>query len=157
LGPGSENPRAVGLVVTGALTVAGAIINANLGDGPFLIVQGCTQARAIYAGGAEFRFEGKVRITDVVVGCYNDGYMRFTGGLEAPLVVSEKHAFDVRGPSPPLFNPIDGHADVASWAAFLDPRLDLAAGSGFDAVDIQDQLLPLIRNGSRIVRAGFGG
>ena len=66
--PATTLPNAIGLIVTGRLTVDGAVINANLNGGPFLVVLGETHARAMFAGGAEFRFDRLASFDDAVVG-----------------------------------------------------------------------------------------
>jgi hypothetical protein len=140
---------ATGLIVTGDLTVHGALVNANLNGGPFLLVLGKTQARALFAGGAEFAFEGRARFEDVVVGCYNDGYVAFRGGVEAPMVISEDHAFDIRGDGPPPFvDYFNGEGDTEDLARRLDPEIECSDPTELDA---ENQLLPRIRLGLRVL------
>ena len=154
--PGIDNQSAipdasaVGLIVEGDLTVDGAIINTNLNGGPFLLVMGATKARTLYAGGAEMRFEGESTFSDAVIGCYNDGYVRFAADLHAPIVIAEDHAFDFWGAAPPYFDPFNGEGDVADWS-FLCPGIcpdaDRYDPSG---IDVEEHLLPLVLQGQRI-------
>ena len=142
---------AVGLIVEGDLTVDGAIVNTNLNDGPFLLVTGTTNARTLYAGGAEFRFEGESTFSDAVIGCYNDGYARFAGDLHAPVVIAEDHAFDFWGAAPPYFDPFNGEGDISDWS-FLGPDVCPDADrSDPSAIDVERDLLPLVLSGQRIV------
>ncbi len=111
-----------GLVVTGDLTVTGAIVNANMNGGPFLLVGGKTRAHAIVGGGSQFIFEGDVHTDDIVLGHYNDGSMLFKANLKAPLVVRMDHAMDVMGK-------LDGRwSEGESWAEILDMRHPELAG-----------------------------
>lgn len=149
-----EASDVVGLVVTGALTVDGAIINANLNAGPFLLVLGTTRARAIFGGGAELRFDGRARVSDAVVGCYNDGSLRFAGGLEAPLVLSEDHMIDIVGSgpdgigAPEVLDPFNDAIEPAVLERVLDPRHRIDP----EDLDLEQSLLPAIRRGERIAR-----
>ncbi|MBX7187113.1 MAG: hypothetical protein K1Y01_18375 [Vicinamibacteria bacterium] len=143
-------PGAVGLIVTGKLTVAGAIINANLNGGPFLYVLGATEARAMFAGGAEFRFDGLARFQDAVVGCYNDGFVRFAGGVEAPFVISEDHAFEILGARSPYADYFNDDGDVELLKKRL--HLDIVAPD-VSELDAEEQLLPRIRRGQPIIAA----
>lgn len=153
-GPGdraaTSPPGAVGLIVTGKLTVTGAIINANLNGGPFLYVLGPTEARAMFAGGAEFRFDGLARFQDAVVGCYNDGFVRFAGGVEAPFVISEDHAFEVLGARSPYADYFNDEGDVELLKKRLHPDIVVPDISELDA---EEQLLPRIRRRQPILAA----
>lgn len=151
--PGDRNgttlPRAIGLVVTGNLTVGGAIINANINEGPFLLVLGTTRARAMFAGGAELRFEQRATFSDAVVGCYNDGTVHFPAGVDAPLVISEDHSFQM--PSRPTLyvDYFNGDGDLAALKSRLHPQIVVP---DLEELDAQEQLLPRIRRGERILR-----
>jgi hypothetical protein len=157
--PGDRNANTLrgssGLIVTGNLEVSGAIINANLNGGPFLLVLGTTRARALFAGGAEFRFEGHAQFSDAVVGCYNDGYTRFAGGVQAPVVLSEDHAFDIQGvPQAPFFDYFNGDGDLDELASLLDPDIGIEDLSELDA---ETDLLPRIRRAEPIARVAAIG
>ncbi|MFN8061344.1 MAG: hypothetical protein U0Q12_19440 [Vicinamibacterales bacterium] len=143
-------PNAVGLIVTGALIVDGAIVNANVNSGPFLLVLGPTRARAMFAGGAELRFEGTATFDDAVVGCYNDGRVSFAGSVEAPMVVSEDHDFAISGARrPPYVDYFNGEGNLDQLLGWLDPELRVTDVSALDAVE---HLLPRIRRGQRVLR-----
>ena len=153
-GPGDRlaitAPRAAGLIVTGKLTVEGAIINAGLNDGPFLYVLGETEAQAMFAGGAEFRFDRLARFADAVVGCYNDGFVRFAGGVESPFVISEDHSFEILGARSPYADYFNDDGDVALLKARLHPAL---ARIDLSELDAEEVLLPRIRRREPIIAA----
>ncbi len=140
----------VGLVVTGNLHVDGAIINASLDEGPFLLVLGETRARALYAGGAEIRFEKRAHFEDAVIGVYNDGILRFIDGLDAPMLLNFDHDTVVRGAvQPPFFDDdADDGLDMEDGLSLLDPEIVVGDASEFDA---SVQLLPRIRRGQRLI------
>jgi len=153
--PGDRNatsvPGAVGLVVTGSLRVEGAILNANLNVGPFLLVLGETRARAIYSGGAEMLFEGRTALADTVVGCYNDGSVTFDAGLDAAIAISEDHMIRIRGePAPEVVDYFDGSGDFELLARSLDPVIGVEDVSEIDA---EAMLLPRIRRGERLLKS----
>lgn len=140
----------VGLVVTGNLRVDGAIINASLNDGPFLLVLGETRARTLYAGGAEIRFEKRAHFQDAVVGNYNDGILRFVDGLTAPMLLNFDHDTGIRsGVRPPLFDDdADDGLDMQDGLSQLDPEIGVGSADEFDA---SEHLLPRIRRGQRLM------
>lgn len=130
----------VGLIVTGKLTVDGAIINSNRNRGPFLLVLGDLRARALFAGGAEIVIEGKAEFEDAVVGCYNDGYVRFLDELSAPFVISEDHSFDIREPgATPYFDYFNGDGDPEELLALLHADL---RPDDIEELDAEGRLLP---------------
>jgi hypothetical protein len=142
--------QAIGLVVTGALTVDGAIINADVNGGPFLLVLGETRARAIFSGGAEMVFAGYARVADAVVGCYNDGSVAFLSGLEAPLAISEDHEIKLLGqPAPELIDYFNGWGDAALLKFRLDPAIEI---DEVEELDAEQMLLPRIRRGERVLK-----
>jgi len=139
-----------GLIVTGNLTVSGAIINANPNGGPFLLVEGQTHAYAIVGGGAEMVFEGNTSVDDIVVGHYNDGILVFRANLTAPAVVTMDHELSIQGK-------LDGRwFDEYQWPLFLtvqQPKLTKAVieHEGF-SIDSLDALIPLLETGRSALR-----
>jgi hypothetical protein len=143
---------AAGLIVTGALSVNGPIINASRNGGPFLVVAGKTRAKAIVAGGAEFLFVGDAEVEEIVVGEYNDGILRFLGALKVPVAVTNDHHFEVGGKFDGRWlDPFDeGHA----WASVLHADIAVSKDEdGNEDFDVVDQLLPRIRSGQPVLRS----
>ena len=146
----------VGLVVTGRLVVSGAVINGNMDLGPFLLVLGETRARALYASGAEMRFEGRSRFSDAVAGYGNHAKVTFAAGLDAPLVITGAgHWFDCTDERPAIvdFNrgsvaPAAGRraGTLGEIAARLNPAIVVD-----DEFSVYEQVLPRIRLGQRVV------
>lgn len=91
LAPDLAKRRISGLVVEGALRIAGALINTNSEGGAFLVVAGAFEARAVSGGGAEIIISGPAVVHETVIGHYNDGILHFDGGLTAKLVVNDDH------------------------------------------------------------------
>ena len=146
----AEAHQAIGLIVTGALTVDGAIINADINGGPFLLVLGETRARAVFSGGAEMVFAGKARVADAVVGCYNDGSVAFLAGLEAPLAISEDHEIKLLGkPVPELIDYFNGWGDAELLKFRLDPAIEV---DEIEELDAERMLLPRIRRGEPVLK-----
>ena len=147
--PATTLPNAIGLIVTGRLTVDGAVINANLNGGPFLVVLGETHARAMFAGGAEFRFDRLASFDDAVVGCYNDGRVDFAGGVKAPMVISEDHDFAITGKGTPYVDYFNGDGDLEALQARLHPEIEL---DDVEELDAEAMLLPRIRRGQPVLK-----
>lgn len=143
---------ALGLVVTGDLHVDGAIVNADMDGGPFLLVAGRTQARALVGGGAALVFEGDAVVDDLVLGHYNHGALVFRGALDAPAVVTLDHRIDVhgalRGRRFDVFFGTDAWPDVL---ALPDAELALLDENFWRA--LEQVLLPQLLAGSPVVRA----
>ncbi|MBL9095565.1 MAG: DUF4116 domain-containing protein [Alphaproteobacteria bacterium] len=87
-----------GLVVTGNLELRGALINADMESGAFLLVRGGLRARNVSGGGAEIRIDGPAVVTDAVIGHYNDGILSFNDSLDTPLCISRDHDLAIHGP-----------------------------------------------------------
>lgn len=147
--PATTLPNAVGLIVTGQLIVDGAVINANLNAGPFVLVLGETHARAMFAGGAEFHFNGLASFDDAVVGCYNDGHVGFAGGVKAPMVISEDHSFAIAGKGTPFVDYFNGDGDLEALQARLHPDLKV---TDVEELDAEEMLLPRIRRGQPVLK-----
>lgn len=113
-----------GLIVTGDLLVDGAIINANMNGGPFLLVVGKTQAFAVVGGGAELVFEGDAVVEDIVIGHYNDGILMFRKNLTTPVVVTVDHHLEILGSlDGRWFDVFDGDDQWSDFLAVDQPAL----------------------------------
>ncbi|MBI5262552.1 MAG: hypothetical protein HY852_12135 [Bradyrhizobium sp.] len=93
-----------GLVVDGGLTIDGALVNADMESGAFLLVLGPLKARNASGGGAEIIIQGPATVSDAVIGHYNDGRLHFNGGLETPLCISSDHDLSISEPQRIDFN-----------------------------------------------------
>lgn len=80
-----------GLIVTGNLHAAGAIINSDTDSGPYLLVLGNVTARAIMSGGAFMKIKGDAAIAEYVFGYYNHGELDVWGTLKCAIYVNEDH------------------------------------------------------------------
>ncbi|NOJ77924.1 hypothetical protein HNV28_06130 [Myxococcus xanthus] len=95
LAPEKESPPCVGLLVRGALTIEGCLLNFEDDTGPFLQVEGALVASGVGVGGSQLRVNGSVR-TGELVGVYNHGHLDVGGDLDARIVATE-HAVTVAG------------------------------------------------------------
>lgn len=86
-----------GTIVDGDLEVAGSIVNRSGDSGPFLLVTGNLRAKNLIAGGAEIVVLGDLIVDDVIFGFYNHGSVTVHGTTRAKAIISEYHAFDLRG------------------------------------------------------------
>jgi tetratricopeptide (TPR) repeat protein len=86
-----------GFIVTGNLTVAGAIINRTPASGPFLYVMGRLNAMHLVGGGSEIQVQGDVRIEEVLYAHSPDGLLDFDGQLDVPVLLNEGKVLQVRG------------------------------------------------------------
>lgn len=142
----------VGLVITGNLHVTGPIFNASSDGGPFLLVQGQTQAQAIVGGGAELVFEGDARVDDIVLGHYNDGVLIFQKNLSTPAAVTLDHFFDVRGELDGIwFDPWE-NAATHTWNLILPPGPVLQAMQQDPWRGIEETLIPALLRGEKVLR-----
>lgn len=98
LAPDLAKRRISGLVVEGALRIAGALINTNSEGGAFLVVAGAFEARAVSGGGAEIIISGPAVVHETVIGHYNDGILHLDGGLTSKLVVNDDHDLYIAEP-----------------------------------------------------------
>lgn len=140
-----------GMIVTGNLDVDGAIVNAGMNGGPFLLVAGTTAARAIVGGGAELRFEGDAKVAEIVIGHYNDGVLAFGADLVAPVVVTMDHDLQIHGRlDGRWFDVFNGDDE---WSAFLDKDAGLAAMDEDEWHGLETIVIPRLLAGSRVLRA----
>jgi hypothetical protein len=86
-----------GTIVDGDLEVTGSIINRNSDAGPFLLVTGNLHAKNLVAGGAEIVVLGDLIVDEVIFGYYNHGSITVHGATRAKAIITEYHAFDLRG------------------------------------------------------------
>jgi hypothetical protein len=86
-----------GTIVDGDLEVTGSIINRNSDHGPFLLVTGNLRAKNLVAGGAEIVVLGDLIVDEVIFGYYNHGKITVHGATRAKAIITEYHAFDLRG------------------------------------------------------------
>jgi hypothetical protein len=85
-----------GVIVTGNLTVNGSIKNSNMDSGAFLLVMGNVTAHNLVSGGTYMQINGNATIRDYAYGHYNDGSIYINGDLNAPVFISEDHAFSFK-------------------------------------------------------------
>ena len=90
-----DNPD--GTIVDGDLEVTGSIVNRDSDRGPFLLVSGDVRAKNLIAGGAEIVILGDLIVDDVIFGFYNHGTITVHGTTRAKAIITEYHAFDLRG------------------------------------------------------------
>jgi hypothetical protein len=86
-----------GTIVDGDLEVAGTIVNRNSDSGPFLLVTGNLRAKNLVAGGSEIVVLGDLIVDGVIFGFYNHGSITVYGATRAKAIITEYHAFDLRG------------------------------------------------------------
>jgi hypothetical protein len=86
-----------GTIVDGDLEVTGSIINRDSDNGPFLLVTGNVHAKNLVAGGAEIVILGDLIVDEVIFGYYNHGSITVHGTTRAKAIITEYHAFDLRG------------------------------------------------------------
>ncbi|HEY5922823.1 MAG TPA: hypothetical protein VIV11_14190 [Kofleriaceae bacterium] len=86
-----------GTIVDGDLEVSGSIINRDGNSGPFLLVTGNVHAKNLIAGGAEIVILGDLIVDEVIFGYYNHGSITVHGTTRAKAIITEYHAFDLRG------------------------------------------------------------
>jgi hypothetical protein len=86
-----------GTIVDGDLEVTGSIINRNSDHGPFLLVTGSVRAKNLVAGGSEIVILGDLIVDEVIFGYYNHGKITVHGTTRAKAIITEYHAFDLRG------------------------------------------------------------
>lgn len=85
-----------GVIVTGNLTVNGSIKNIDMSSGVFLLVMGNVTAHNLVSGGTYMQINGNATIRDYAYGHYNDGSININGDLNAPIFISEDHAFSFK-------------------------------------------------------------
>lgn len=151
-----DNCTSHGLIVTGDLSVDGAIVNAGMNGGPFLLVGGKTRAYAVIGGGAELVFEGDTQVEEIVVGHYNDGILMFRKNLAAPAVVTMDHHLEIRGDlDGRWFDVFDGD-DV--WSTFLDTdQPALAVMQEDDWEGLRTALIPALEARGSVLRPNLPG
>jgi hypothetical protein len=86
-----------GTIVDGDLEVSGTIVNRNSDSGPFLLVTGNLRAKNLVSGGSEIVVLGDLIVDGVVFGFYNHGSITVYGATRAKAIITEYHAFDLRG------------------------------------------------------------
>ena len=91
---GSEDGMAIGMLVTGHLTVKGTIGNYEGDYGPFLIVGGNVKAKNLIGGGSEIIIDGNAEIENVVLGHYNHGVLNI-GQVTARVLICSDHAMSI--------------------------------------------------------------
>ena len=143
---------ALGLVVTGNLAVDGSILNRDTGGGPFLLVEGDTQARSILGSGAELRFCGDALVRDIVIGEYNDGTLRFDGRLSVPVAVTHDHDLVIAGGLDGRW--LDPFNEGHDWSVVLHPAIPVPDGEGTDGegFEIEAHLVPRLLAGLPVLR-----
>lgn len=80
-----------GILVLGDLVIDGALINADIDSGPFLVVQGNLTARAVASGGASIIVRGSANVAECVVGTYNHGGLNIGQRLRTTLFIRDDH------------------------------------------------------------------
>ncbi len=88
-----------GLLVTGALRLSGALLNADRESGVALIVRGDMDVRQASCGGAYIRIDGRLCAQEVVYAHYNDGELHLRGGLCAKALIQDDHFVGLHGPT----------------------------------------------------------
>ncbi|HEY5951070.1 MAG TPA: hypothetical protein VIV40_36515 [Kofleriaceae bacterium] len=86
-----------GTIVEGDLEVTGSIINRNGDNGPFLLVTGNVYAKNLVAGGSEIVILGDLIVDEVIFGYEHHGSITVYGATRAKAIITEHHAFDLRG------------------------------------------------------------
>jgi hypothetical protein len=86
-----------GTIVDGDLEVTGTIVNRNSDSGPFLLVTGNLHAKNLVTGGSEIVVLGDLIVDGVIFGFYNHGSITVYGATRAQAIITEYHAFDLRG------------------------------------------------------------
>lgn len=94
---GDDDDAPDGTIVDGDLEVTGSIINRNSDHGPFLLVTGNVHAKNLVAGGSEIVILGDLIVDEVIFGYYNHGSITVYGTTRAKAIITEYHAFDLRG------------------------------------------------------------
>lgn len=80
-----------GMLVLGDLVIDGALINADIDSGPFLVVQGNLTARAVASGGASIIVHGSAHVAECVIGTYNHGGLSIGQRLRTTLFIRDDH------------------------------------------------------------------
>jgi hypothetical protein len=86
-----------GTIVDGDLDVTGSVINRDGELGAFLLVTGNLRAKNVIAGGAHIAVLGDLIVDDVIFGHSEHGKVYVGGTTHAKAIISEKHAFELRG------------------------------------------------------------
>ncbi|MFY0564191.1 WD40/YVTN/BNR-like repeat-containing protein [Archangium lansingense] len=86
-----------GLIIDGDVTVEGAVMNAEMDFGPFLLVRGDLRARDVACGGSQVRVEGALTLSGALFGFYNHGSIVVEGPTQAACVLTEEHAIRLEG------------------------------------------------------------
>ncbi|QRO00802.1 hypothetical protein JRI60_18090 [Archangium violaceum] len=95
---GGNTPDALsGLIIDGDVKVKGAVVNAEMDFGPFLLVRGDLHARDVACGGSEVRVEGALTLSGALFGFYNHGSIVVEGPTRAACVLTEEHAIRLQG------------------------------------------------------------
>ncbi len=97
LGGIRRETRISGLVVTGSLTIAGALVNRDPLGGAFLCVMGSLSALHAVCGGAEIHVRSDMTLREVTYTHGFEGVMEVGGALTAPVLVNESLSLSVQG------------------------------------------------------------
>jgi hypothetical protein len=88
-----------GLLVTGSLSLSGALVNADCDTGATLIVRGDLTAKQASCGGSYIHIGGDMHIDDVLYAHYNHGELRIDGALFAKALIKDDHVVSISGDS----------------------------------------------------------
>lgn len=86
-----------GTIVDGDLEVSGTIVNRVSRMGPFLLVTGNVHAKNLVGGGSEIVVLGDLIVDEVIFGHETAGSITVHGDTRAKAIITEHHAFDLRG------------------------------------------------------------
>lgn len=97
-------------------------------------------------------FEGDAKVTDIVIGFYNDGILEFGAQLTAPAVVTMDHELTIRGKlDGRWFDTFNGSDE---WSSFIDPKqTQLRRAMEEDEWSgLKRQLIPILKTGKSVLR-----
>ena len=144
-----------GLIVEGDLVIDGALVNRDSDNGPCLVVTGNVRAKNVIAGGAEIVILGELIVENVIFGFYNHGSITVHGATKARAIITEYHAFDLRGPVDGVTVSGRGNITAAdtyrSYAPVLIPDI-LAPGNPEGGYPDWDRTADAILAGKSILR-----
>ncbi len=146
----------LGLIVTGDLTVEGDIINSNINDGPFLLVQGNVKAKNLLAGGSEIYIAKDATFEELCVGEYNDGVLTIKGALQCALLINDDHHIDANSSACPSWNmDLPPTVDELKLSDYLVEEINIELQSEpyeYETVDVYEEILPRLIASQPVLR-----